>query len=65
MDKNRYKDLLATLILFGAISIPVSAWLFGKYASQETKEYFAITIIIFLFFGLIFALWKLIRLLID
>ncbi len=65
MNNKRYKDFLATAILLGVISIPTFIWLFGRYASQQAKEYFLIGILGACFLAFIWAIWKLIRTIID
>lgn len=65
MTNKTYKDLLATGIVFGLITFPVSVVLFAEYASHETKRIVGSIIIGCLCLVVVFVLWKAIRLLID
>lgn len=65
MTNKTYKDLKATGILLGIITFMVTIFLFAKYATSDVKEIVARVIFSCLFLGLIFAFWKVIRLLID
>jgi uncharacterized membrane protein len=65
MQSERYKDIKATLILLGIICLPVSTWIIGRYTSDETKLNILIGIFVLCGLALVFAIWKLIRAVID
>ena len=65
MNKKLYKDLMATGILLGIIGLFAGIILFALYASNEAKEIFMRGLFIVFTLGLIFVIWKAIRVLID
>lgn len=62
---NMNKDLKATLILLGIIGLITGIYLFGRYASEDAKLYFVLTLFGLMAASLLFAIWKVIRLMID
>lgn len=65
MQSERYKDIKATVILLGIIALPLSTWIIGRYTSDETKLKILIAIFALCGLALVFAIWKLIRAVID
>lgn len=65
MQTKRYKDIKATLILLGIIALPTSVFIFSKYASNFAKEFIMEGILVIVFLGMLFTIWKAIRLIID
>ena len=65
MNKRRYKDLLALVILLGVIGVFVGIFLFAFYASNEAKHNVMIGIICSLVILVICALYWAIRNIID
>ena len=65
MNKKRYKDLLAFLILLGVIGVIVGAFLFAFYASDQAKHNVMIGIICSLVVFVICVTYWAIRIAID
>lgn len=65
MNKNRYKDLIATGIVLGIFGVFVFVYWLAKYTSQETKEMVGEIVISILMLIVVGLVWKAIRLLID
>ena len=60
-----YKDLKATAILLCIIGFLFGTWAIGKYTSMETKEHIVLGLALLAAAVLLFAIWKVIRIMID
>jgi hypothetical protein len=65
MNNKRYKDLQATGILLGIIGIFGLIFVVSYYATQQMKENFLLGLLSCCVLGFVWAVWKLIRALID
>lgn len=65
MYKKYYKDVLALLILLGVIGLIIGVVLFGKYASREVQTMVGYGFVTIFLLGVLFVLWKAIRLILD
>ena len=65
MNKKLYKDILAVGILLSIIGFMTGVGFFARYASEQAKEYFLKGLLVCLILFFLFAMFKLIRLMID
>jgi uncharacterized membrane protein YesL len=65
MNKNTYKNYLATGILLGIVAFIGGIIYFSLYASNEAKEMVMIGLVVILSMALLTAVWFGIRTLID
>ena len=65
MNKSRYKDMLAAVILLGVLGLLIGVAAFAKYASEEAKEYVGFSFVVIMSIIFLGVIWKAIRLIID